>query len=127
MAMNDLTSPPTDGRPTMLNLLTTQLAAAENLEVVVSRVEVPVGVELPLHYHPGEEFAYVMTGAITLKLKGEEDREYSAGEAAVVPSQALHTIFAEAPATLVVFRVHCKGEPVRVVVKEDGEEVSFDK
>ena len=110
----------------MLNLLTTQLAAAENLEVVVSRVDVPVGVDLPLHYHPGEEFAYVMTGAITLKLQGEEDREFSAGEAAVVPSRAMHTICAKAPASLIAFRVHCKGQPVRVVVKADGEEVPFD-
>lgn len=123
--MNDTSSP--QMRPSMQNLLTTQLAAAENLEVVVSQVDVPVGVELPLHYHPGEEFAYVMTGAITLKLKGEEDREYSAGEAAVVPSRAVHTICANAPASLVVFRVHCKGEPVRVVIKADGEEVPFEK
>ena len=126
--MNDLSKhTATQGRPTMQNLLTTQLAAAENLEVVVSRVDVPVGVDLPLHYHPGEEFAYVMSGAITLKFQDEEDREFSAGEAAVVPSRAVHTVCATAPATLVVFRVHCKGEPVRVVVKEDGEEVSFDK
>ena len=126
--MDDLTKQaPTQGRPTMLNLLTTQLAAAENLEVVVSKVDVPVGVELPLHYHPGEEFAYVMAGTITLKIKGEEDKEYSAGEAAVVPSRVLHTISAKEPASLVAFRVHCKGEPVRVIVKADGEEVPLDK
>ena len=114
-------------RPEMLNLLTTQLAAAENLEVVVSRVEVPGGIELPMHYHPGEEFAYVVAGTITLKLQGEEDRDYSDGKAGVVPSRALHTIYAKTPAVLVVFRVHEKGQPVRVIVKPDGEEVPLDR
>ena len=33
------------------------LALAEGVEVVMSRVEVPKNTTLPLHFHPGEEFA----------------------------------------------------------------------
>jgi len=115
-------------RPELMNLLTTRLAATENLEVVVSRVKVPVGVELPMHYHPGEEFAYVIEGTVTLKLQDGEDVDYSAGDAAVVPCRAVHTICAsKEPADLIVFRVHDRGQPVRVVVKPDGEEIPLDK
>ena len=78
-------------KPEMENLLSTPLAATDNLEVVVSRVKVPVGVELPMHYHPGEEFAYVIDGTITIKFKDGEDTDYSAGSAGVVPCRAVHT------------------------------------
>jgi len=121
--MNEST---TVSRPILDNLLTTALAASDNLEVVVSRVQVPAGQTFPLHYHPGEEFAYVIGGTLTLKVQGEEDRDIGAGEVGVVPSQAVHTIHAKEATELVVFRVHRKGQPVRIVIKPDGQEVPLD-
>lgn len=48
------------------NLLVSQLVGAENTEVVVSRVTVPPNTTLPKHWHPGEEFAYILEGSLIL-------------------------------------------------------------
>ena len=57
------------------NLLRSQLAGAEGIEVIVSRVTIPPNTSLPRHWHPGEEFAYVLEGTVTLWQKGKEDIE----------------------------------------------------
>lgn len=112
--------------PQMTNLLTVALAESDQFEIVVSEVVVPPGFEAPKHYHPGQEFAYVVSGAVTLKVDGQPDATYRTGEACVVPPRAMHTITAEVPARLVVFRVHDPGAPTRVIVKADGEEIPMD-
>jgi quercetin dioxygenase-like cupin family protein len=114
-------------KPELANLLRADLAGTENLEIVVSRVKVPAGVELPKHYHPGEEFVFVMSGTVTLKLEGNPPQDFSAGTAGVVPLQKIHGAVAKTAIDLVVFRVHEKGKPVRVIVKPDGTEVPMDK
>ena len=80
-----------------------------------------------MHYHPGEEFVYVASGTVVLKLQGQPDKEFSAGTAGVVPMRAIHGAVAKTSVDLVVFRVHDKGQPVRVLVKPDGQEVPLDK
>ncbi len=114
-------------KPELANLLRADLAGTENLEIVVSRVKVPAGVELPRHYHPGEEFVFVVSGTVTLKLQGKPDQDFSAGAAGVVPLREVHGAVAKTAIDLVVFRVHEKGQPVRVIVKPDGTEVPMDK
>jgi hypothetical protein len=71
------------------NLLTSQLELVEGVEVVVSHIVMPPDTELPKHWHHGEEFAYLIDGARTT----------------------------DSPATVLVFRVHESGQPVRVLVK----------
>jgi hypothetical protein len=44
--------------------LSRDLLEAADLEVVTSLVELPPSFQLPTHRHPGEEFAYVIDGAI---------------------------------------------------------------
>ncbi len=46
----------------------------EGIEVIVSRVQVPPNAELPRHWHPGEEFGYVIDGEVSLWLEGEVTR-----------------------------------------------------
>lgn len=99
------------------NLMREQLESADDLEVVVSLVEVPPGVRLPAHTHPGEEFAYVMDGEITLWMEGEGERLVKAGEAGKVPLAKVHTIHTgDVGAKLLVFRVHQLGQPERILV-----------
>jgi len=99
------------------NLLSTQLVATENTEVVVSRVNVPPHTSLPMHWHPGEEFAYVLDGALILHQEDEDDVKYIKGDAAVVPFKKVHTIETKEEAvTVLVFRVHEQGQPERVLV-----------
>lgn len=51
-------------------LLSTQLDGVEDTEVIVSRVVIPPNTALPKHWHPGEEFAYVLEGSVILRCGG---------------------------------------------------------
>ena len=52
--------------PIFNNLATDTLESADGLEVVTSYVELPGGMQLPRHTHPGEEFAYIIEGSLYL-------------------------------------------------------------
>lgn len=103
--------------PKLENLLRSELKRVDNTEVIVSRVVLPPNAVLPTHWHPGEEFAYVISGAVTLKQRGKEDVTGRAGEAMQVPLKQIHSAKASAEgAVILVFRVHEKGQPERVLV-----------
>lgn len=103
---------------TLENLLKMQLQGAEGTEVIVSRVSLPPHTSLPKHWHPGEEFAYVLEGSVTLWQQGKEDTLIHAGEARAVPLKQVHTaITGDEAVKLVVFRVHESGQPERVPVQ----------
>lgn len=102
------------------NMLISELVGAENTEVVVSKVDVPACVTLPSHFHPGEEFAYVLDGSFTLWQEGEEAVSFQKGEVGVVPYKKVHTISTgEKGASILIFRVHEKGQPERVLVEAE--------
>lgn len=101
------------------NLLMSQLAGAEGTEVVVSRVTVPPNCTLPKHWHPGEEFAYVLEGSLTLWQEDEGEVVYKKGDVGVVPLKKVHTISTQDEGvTVLVFRVHEQGEPERILTDE---------
>lgn len=99
------------------DLLTKQLEGVENTEVVVSITTVPPCMTLPKHTHPGEEFAYVLEGALTLWQEGKPDEHYKKGNVGLVPLKQVHTISTQTEgATVLVFRVHELGQPGRTLV-----------
>ena len=99
------------------NLLRESIAGAEGKEVIVSRVRFPPHTELPWHWHPGEEFFYVIEGSVRLKRRGESDLSAGAGDAQNIAAQMIHTgRTGEQGAELVIFRVHAAGEPERYLV-----------
>ena len=99
------------------NLLRESIAGADGKEVIVSRVSFPPHTELPWHWHPGEEFFYVIEGSVTLKRRGEGDLTASQGGAQKIAPQVIHTgRTGEQGAELVIFRVHAAGEPERYLV-----------
>ena len=99
------------------NLLRESIAGVEGKEIIVSRVSFPPYTELPWHWHPGEEFFYVIEGSITLKRRGETDLLTGAGDAQNIAAQVIHTgSTGEQGAELVIFRVHTAGEPERYLV-----------
>lgn len=101
------------------NMLTSELIGAKGTEVVVSRVTVPANTTLPRHWHPGEEFAYVLEGSLTLWQEGKEEMVYNKGDVAVVPFKQVHTISTkDEPVTVLVFRVHEQGQPERILFDE---------
>ena len=99
------------------NLLRESIAGIEGKEVIVSRVSFPPHTELPWHWHPGEEFFYVIEGSVTLKRRGEPDLPATQGDAQKIAPKIIHTgSTGEQGAELVIFRVHAAGEPERHLV-----------
>lgn len=106
-------------KPKIEDLMTSVLEGSNGLEVIVSQVVLPPNVSLPKHWHPGEEFAYVVRGSITLFLEGKGEKVFSAGEVGKVPLKHIHSARSGSKGvTVLVFRVHEQGKPGRVLVKE---------
>ena len=100
------------------NLLRDSLELAEGIEVIMSYVEVPKETTLPFHYHPGEEFAYIIEGSGQLLLKDKTQKMMKAGDAGKVPLKHVHSFSTlHEGAKMVVFRVHEKGQPDRILIE----------
>lgn len=99
-------------------LLKSQLEIWEDGEVIISYVEVPAGYELKKHYHPGEEFAYVIEGSGTAWFEDMPDVVVNKGEIVKIPLKAVHTMIPGPDGIkALIFRVHKKGEPLRINVE----------
>lgn len=99
------------------NLLKAELEGFEGAEVIVSRVTMPPHTTLPKHWHPGEEFAYILEGSAVLWQDGKDEIVGKAGDVLKVPLKQVHTaITRDEGAVFLVFRVHEKGKPERVPV-----------
>jgi quercetin dioxygenase-like cupin family protein len=104
-------------KPVLETLLKAELESSPGMEVIVSRVQVPPNSSLPKHWHPGEEFGYVIEGSVILWQEGKADVHTTAGDVVKIPLKQVHTaITTEEGATLLVFRVHKTGEPERVLI-----------
>jgi quercetin dioxygenase-like cupin family protein len=100
------------------DLLSSQLEGVANTEVIVSITTVPPYTTLPKHWHPGEEFAYVLEGSFVLQQEGKADEQYQKGDVGKVPLKQVHTVMTqEEGATILIFRVHEQGQPGRVLVE----------
>lgn len=98
-------------------LLSTQLSGVEDTEVIVSRVVMPPDTALPKHWHPGEEFAYVLEGSTILRRDGKPDLTARKGELVKIPLKEIHSaVTTDQGATILVFRVHEHGKPERILV-----------
>ena len=103
--------------PVLESLLSADLEGNPDTAVILSRVSLTPNTTLPKHWHPGEEFAVVIKGAVTLWQKDKDPVNVSAGEAIKVPLKQIHTAITEDESVeLIVFRVHAKGQPERVLV-----------
>jgi quercetin dioxygenase-like cupin family protein len=84
-------------------------------EVIVQLVEVPPNTTMDWHSHPGEEFHYYLEGEVELAFDGAPSIQGKPGKVAHVPYKKVHTVITrEKGVKLVVFRVHTKGQPVRI-------------
>lgn len=102
-------------------MLRANLAAAPDLEVLVSDVIILPGAEVPRHYHPGEEFVYVIEGSAVHVQEGKPDREIRSGDAMVIEPEAVHAPRGGAQgARAIVFRVHLKDQPERIPVPDEA-------
>lgn len=100
-------------------MLRAAISGVEGLEVIISDVVIPPGAEVPRHYHPGEEFVYVIEGDAIHVEEGQPDRVLKAGDAMVIRPEAVHAPRGgEKGARAIVFRVHKAGQPERILVEE---------
>jgi len=100
------------------NLMSEELELVEGTEIVVSHLVVPPNTTLPKHWHPGEEFVYILEGTGILWQKDKEDIVLKKGDVYKIPLKQVHTAKTlDESATILVFRVHEKGQPVRVNVE----------
>ena len=91
----------------------------DDIEVIISDVIVPPNGALPLHYHPGEEFLYVLEGSTVHDVDGQPIEIIEAGDGRVIPYKRRHEPRAtEEGARVLVFRVHEEGEPERFLVED---------
>lgn len=98
-------------------VLRAKVRVADNLEVIISNVFIPPGTAVPRHYHPGEEFLYVVQGSAVQVEEGQEDRELTAGEAYVIPPEAVHAPYGGPEGGhAIVFRLHVEGQEERYLV-----------
>lgn len=106
--------------PILNDLATNVLESAEGLEVVTSYVELPAGMQGPLHTHPGEEFGYILEGSVYIWEEGKGENRYIAGESCKVSMGAVHKIrTTDEKAKLIAFRIHVIGEPQRSLVDDE--------
>ncbi len=100
-------------------MLRAPITNADGLEVIVSDVVIPPNKTVPRHYHPGEEFIYVIEGSAVHVEEGKPDQILKAGDTYVIPPQAEHAPRGGAEgARAIVFRVHVQGEEERTLVEE---------
>ena len=98
-------------------MLRAALEGAPELEVLISDVIIPPGAEVPRHYHPGEEFVYVIEGSAIHVEEGKPDIVTKAGDAMVITPEAVHSPRGGPDgARAIVFRVHVAGQPERIPV-----------
>nr|WP_070960784.1 cupin domain-containing protein [Hyphomonas sp. Mor2] len=97
------------------------ITISDDLEMIISDVVIPAGATVPAHFHPGEEFVYVIEGSAVHIEADKPDQILKAGDAYVIPPEAEH-----APrggpdgARAIVFRVHKAGLPERVNMGDEG-------
>lgn len=101
------------------NIMTSPLESAEGKEVIVSHLVVPPNTTFPKHWHPGEEFIYVLEGTAIVWQEGKPETLLNEGDIFKVSLKQIHTAkTGEVGATVLVFRVHETGQPVRVNIEE---------
>jgi quercetin dioxygenase-like cupin family protein len=99
---------------TSSHLLKSMIKGIDDHDVLISEVLIPEGDIVPRHTHPTEEYFYVKSGTVILKLDGQPSIEVSAGMANEVPANTVHSAWSKSGlAKVIVFRVHPHGQPDR--------------
>ena len=98
-------------------MLREKVSVAPGLEVIISDVVIPPNAQVPKHYHPGEEFVYLIEGSAVHVVEGEPDRVVNAGEALVIRPNVIHSPRGGPDGgRAIVFRLHVADQPERIPV-----------
>jgi len=61
-------------------------------EILTGTAALPAGTGIGFHTHPGDETAYVLTGSLILKIKGQPDRPLKPGDTFFIPRGVVHSL-----------------------------------
>lgn len=97
-------------------LLNAPITGVPSHDLLMTRIEIAANTTLPMHYHPNEEYLYILEGQAYLRIEGRDDQLLHAGDAVVIPAGVLHTaVTTDSTAIALTTRVHPKGQPVRLM------------
>jgi len=88
-------------------------------EVVQAVAELPVGMAVGRHTHPGEEVSYVLEGTELLLVDGQQPREVKAGEGFIIPAGVVHDakVLGDKPLKVLATYIVEKGKPLATPVQ----------
>ena len=96
-------------------VLRSTLAGTPGVEVIVSDVVIPPNGQVARHFHPGEEFLYLIEGTAIHVEEGKPDLPLKPGDSYAIPPRAIHSPKGGPEgARAIVFRVHVAGQPERI-------------
>ena len=108
-----------ENTPVVTTILQEQLAVWPDGEAIVTTLELPANFRFSDHYHPGEEVLYILEGEGWIHYPDQPDVELTAGDAARIPAGQVHSgSTGDAGLKAVIFRVHVRGQPVRIDVTQ---------
>ncbi len=94
-------------------------AAAPGHELIVADLRLPPDAVGEPHFHPWEEYLYVIGGSAVLDIHNMESRDLAAGESFIIPRNTYHTPRAGPEGIrAIIVRVHDEGDPVSVPAAE---------
>lgn len=103
------------------DLLKTDVADFNGIEVLVTQVEFAPGATSGRHMHPGQEVAYVLDGSGVLEVEGQATSVREVGSVSYIPARTIHeskNVSTTKPMKILVFRIHPKGQPVTIRLTE---------
>jgi quercetin dioxygenase-like cupin family protein len=105
---------PDEGHGPKREVVQKQDLQAPGMEGVMARVTIPPGATEGRHTHPGEVFAYVMQGTLTLAVEGKPTATLKAGDSFYIAPGVVHegSNRGKEPVTLVGMFVVEKGKPM---------------
>jgi len=100
-------------------VLQDQDISAKDRHGVMARSEFMPGASSGRHFHPGEEFGYVLEGTLELTVDGKPPQRLKAGDIIYMPAGTIHDAKNVGTGTLKVLSTYVleKGKPLATAVK----------
>jgi len=108
------------GAPTFTRtMLQDQDLSVKDRHGVMSRSEFQPGASSGRHFHPGEEFGYVLEGSLELTVDGKAPQRLKAGDIIFMPTGTIHEAKNVGTGRLLVVSTYVleKGKPLATAVK----------
>ena len=103
---------------TRTEILTTPLEGIKDRDGVMYVTDIPPGLGAPRHSQSGDEFNYVVKGAVIIQVDGQKPITLKAGQGIFNAHGNIHTVknaSATEPAQIVAVLIHEPGKPLAIL------------